>query len=130
MWPNLAEEPDWDPTVLWNNTGWYAWAVGRAPEARVFLEEALSVRRRVLGEDHPDTLTSMNNLANDLWALGDASGARELHEEALSIRRRVLGEEHPSTLSSLHNLCVTLDESDNMELDRQLVEALLTGVRK
>jgi Tetratricopeptide repeat len=72
----------------------------------------------------------MNNLATILWAFGDSSGARKLLEEALSVRRRVLGEEHPDTLISLHNLCSILDKSDGLEVDRQLVKALLAGVRK
>ena len=33
-------------------------------------EDTLARRRRVLGEDHPDTLTSARNLARDLRALG------------------------------------------------------------
>ncbi len=103
--------------------------LGDAAGARDLHEAALSVRRRVLGEEHPDTLQSMNNLAVIRWALGDAASARDLHEAALSARRRVLGEEHPSTLTSMHNLCFTQEESDGMEVDRLLVERLLRGVR-
>ena len=39
-------------------------------------EEVLEKRRRILGEDHPDTLVSMNNLAlmkrHQIIAEGDA----------------------------------------------------------
>jgi len=35
-------------------------------------EDTLARRRRVLGEDHPDTLLSANNLAADLRALSEA----------------------------------------------------------
>jgi Tetratricopeptide repeat len=52
-----------------------------------------------LGEDHPDTLGSMNNLAETLRSQGDLTGARELQEQVLSICRRVSGEEHPDTLN-------------------------------
>ena len=52
--------------------------------------------RRVLGEEHPDTLTSMNNLAETLRAQGDHDGARQLQERVLEVRTRVLGEEHPA----------------------------------
>jgi hypothetical protein len=55
----------------------------------------------VLGEDHPDTLTSMSNLAVTRRALGDPESARQLHEQALAGRRRVLGEDHPDTLASV-----------------------------
>ncbi len=71
----------------------------------------------------------MNNLAATLKDLGDASGARELHEAALAGRRRLLAEEHPDTLISMHNLACLQEDSEGMELDQQLVEELLSGVR-
>ena len=40
-------------------------------QARALDEEALARRRRVLGDDHPDTLSSANNLAADLRAPGE-----------------------------------------------------------
>ena len=55
--------------------------------------------RRVLGDEHPDTLTSMSNLAETLRAQGDLAGARALQERGAGGRRRVLGEEHPDTLT-------------------------------
>lgn len=49
-----------------------------------------------MGEDHPDTLNSANNLANDLRQLGEHDQARTLNEDTLQRFRRVLGEEHPT----------------------------------
>jgi hypothetical protein len=37
---------------------------GTIAEAKPLYEEALSIRRRVLGVDHPDLADSLNNLAN------------------------------------------------------------------
>ena len=37
---------------------------GRYAEAEKLHRETLDIRRRVLGPEHPDTLMSMNNLAN------------------------------------------------------------------
>jgi hypothetical protein len=54
----------------------------------------------VLGEDHPSTLTSANNLALDLDRLGDYQQARTLGEDTLVRRRRVLGEDHTDTLGA------------------------------
>jgi cell fate (sporulation/competence/biofilm development) regulator YlbF (YheA/YmcA/DUF963 family) len=62
----------------------------------------------VLGEDHPSTLTSANNLAANLRALGEYQRARDLAEDTLTRRRRVLGEDHPSTLASAINLAADL----------------------
>ena len=53
-----------------------AWALrerGRYAEARELDEDTLARCRRVLGEDHPDTLRSANNLAIDLTNLGETS---------------------------------------------------------
>ena len=36
---------------------------GRYEDAEPLYDEALSIRRRVLGADHPDTAISLNNLA-------------------------------------------------------------------
>ena len=62
----------------------------------------------MLGEDHPDTLTSASNLAITLRALGEHQAARELDEDTLARRRRVLGQDHPSTLISASNLAADL----------------------
>src|SRR5262249_40231447 len=63
--------------------------------ARSMVEKVLEVRRRILGEEHPHTLTSMNNLAETLRAQGDLAGVRGLQEKVLEASRRIRGEEHP-----------------------------------
>jgi len=62
----------------------------------------------VLGEEHPDTLTPMNNLALTLGAQGDSRGGTRLQERVLEVRKRSLGDEHPDTLTSMSNLAATL----------------------
>jgi tetratricopeptide (TPR) repeat protein len=71
-------------------------------------EQTLTVRERVLGAEHPDTLSSRNNLANVLRDLGEYERAAQLHEQTLTVRERVLGAEHPDTLSSRNNLAGAL----------------------
>ncbi|WP_220090723.1 tetratricopeptide repeat protein [Micromonospora saelicesensis] len=43
----------------------------------------MQLRRRVLGEEHRHTLTSMNNLAGMLSRMGELTEARRLHEQEL-----------------------------------------------
>ncbi len=67
------------------------------------------VRARTLytqhrGQDHPDTLKSMHNLANSYVALNRPADALRLREETLAIQKRVLPPDHPNTLQSMHNL--------------------------
>jgi tetratricopeptide (TPR) repeat protein len=76
----------------------------RYDEARKLHEETLSLQRRVLGAEHPDTLRSMFDLANVLDCQGISEEAYRLHQETLDVRRRVLTAEHPDTLLSMNNL--------------------------
>jgi hypothetical protein len=48
------------------------WYLGEYQAARELDKDTLARRRRVLGEDHPDTLISASNLAAYLRALGEA----------------------------------------------------------
>ena len=59
---------------------------------------------RLLGPDHPDTLTSRNNLAIAYRDAGRAAEAIELHERTLADMERLLGPDHPDTLASRNNL--------------------------
>ena len=56
---------------------------------------AVSFVEKVLGAEHPDTATSLNNLAYQLQSQGDYAGAKPLYERSLAIREKALGAEHP-----------------------------------
>jgi hypothetical protein len=83
-------------------------ARGRYREAQPLLDRALAIRRKVLGEEHPDTATSYDNVAFNLNAQGKYVAAEEGHRKALGIYRKVLGEEHPDTAGSYNNLALNL----------------------
>ncbi|NLU76149.1 tetratricopeptide repeat protein [Streptomyces sp. HNM0575] len=76
---------------------------------RMLRQTVLDVETRELGSDHPDTLSSRNNLANALSSQGEYSQAADLHRETLETRMRVLGPDHPDTLKSRGNLASALD---------------------
>jgi hypothetical protein len=84
--------------------------LGEHQAARELEEDTLARRRRVLGQDHPSTLRSAGQLADDLRNLGEHQAARELEEDTLARRRRVLGEDHPDTMTSATNLAVDLSK--------------------
>jgi hypothetical protein len=98
--------------------------------ARKIQEQVLVVSRRVLGEEHPDTLTSMDSWAEALCHQGDLSGAREIQEQVLGVRRRVLGEEHPDTLTSMNNLGQTLYHQGDLSGARKIQEQELDVCRR
>jgi hypothetical protein len=86
---------------------------------------ALAIKQTALGEDHPETLASMSNLAATLHQQGDLPGARALHEKTLDIRIRVLGADHPDTLQSMKNLAETLRWQGDLPGARALHEKTL-----
>jgi tetratricopeptide (TPR) repeat protein len=61
---------------------------------------------RVLGPDHPYTLTLRSNLAAAYQAAGRLAEAIPLFEQVLAGRERVLGPDDPDTLTSRSNLAV------------------------
>lgn len=99
------------------------------PAERLF-REVLKIDREDLGDEHPETLTAMGNLAIILWLQGDLAGARALQEPALSIRRRVLGDEHPETLTAMNNLASTHWAQGDLAGARALEEPALSVRRR
>jgi hypothetical protein len=58
----------------------------------------------VLGPEHPDTATSLINVAQLRLAQSNVIGARLLLQRALRIRERTLGPRHPDTLTLRRHL--------------------------
>jgi len=88
-------------------SGQYASAAGVYADAEKMEERSLEARRKVLGEGHPGTLGSMNNLAATYSQQGRWDKAEKLQEEVMEKRKEVLGEGHPGTLTSMNNLAGT-----------------------
>jgi hypothetical protein len=81
---------------------------GRWTEAEQLDVQVMETRKRVLGEEHPSTLTSMANLASTYRNQGRWKEAEELQAKELEICSRLLGKEHPDTLTSMNNFAFTL----------------------
>lgn len=75
-----------------------------------FARRILKETERLLGPEHPDTLSSANNLANLLSDQGDYRGAEPLYRRALAGREKVLGPEHPESLESMEDLAGILKQ--------------------
>ena len=83
---------------------------GRYEDAEPLYDEALSISRRVLGADHPETATSLNKLAGVYRAQGRYVEAAPMVMDAVEIMERVLGAEHPNTKIMRKNYEVLLAE--------------------
>jgi Cdc6-like AAA superfamily ATPase len=82
---------------------------GRYREAEELEVQVMQTTKRVLGDEHPDTLTSMANLASTYSDQGRWREAEELEAQVMQTRKRVLGDEHPDTLTSMNNLALTYE---------------------
>jgi len=78
--------------------------LGQYPQAEQQLERAFDLRHRILGDEHRDTLDTLNDLALLYFEQGKYAQAEPLSSKVLEIERRVLGEEHPDTLEAMGNL--------------------------
>ncbi len=89
-------------------------------------EKARATRKAKLGPDHPNTLTSMSNLAGGYWAAGKLDKALPLFEEALPLMKAKLGPDHPDTLASMNNLAVGYRAAGKLDKALPLFEETLS----
>ena len=96
-------------------------AQGKYNEAEPLYREALEGRRATLGNRHPNTLSSINNLGGLLYAKGNLAAAERLCREALEVRRATLGNRHPDTLNSIRNLGALLQDKGDLGAARRML---------
>jgi hypothetical protein len=79
----MDEEGLW---LMWSWVGQVLWQEGRWKEAEELDVKVLEARRRVLGEEHPDTISAMASLASTYWKQGRWKEAEELEVKVLEAR--------------------------------------------
>jgi tetratricopeptide (TPR) repeat protein len=114
-----------DYAVLLGRSASYFHGRASYSEGRSLFERALAIQEKVLGSEHTDTATSLNNLGRLLRDQGDFTAARPLLERALAICEKVLGPEHPDTATSLNNLALLLQAQGDLASARPLLERAL-----
>ncbi|KAK3620567.1 hypothetical protein LTR22_025543 [Elasticomyces elasticus] len=110
-----------------------AWFMGEQGQYKVAEEmnrRALKGCEKTLGPQHPDTLTSINNLAKVLESQGKYEAAEEMNRRALKGREKALGSEHPSTLASVSNLAGVLEYQGKYEAAEEMNRRALKGREK
>ncbi|KXX72863.1 Kinesin light chain, partial [Madurella mycetomatis] len=68
-------------------------------EAEQLQRQTMELRQKILGVEHPDTLTSMNRLALVFLLQEEYDEAEQLQRQTMELRQRILGVEHPDTLA-------------------------------
>jgi len=126
LWLRLEQDDRITPDAdLLMGLALYLLGQGRYADAEGPARRTLEVRERVLGPEHPDTLTSVNNLAFLLERQGDYAAAEPLYRRALEAFERAVGPEHPVTLTSVNNLAGLLKSKGDYEAAEPLYRRAL-----
>ena len=127
-------DPDASETLesanVMHRVGWFVREDGKTIDSERILLRSWGIFRRILGEEHPDTLASMSDLAIIYRVQGRTGEAAALQEEVLQKRRRILGEEHPDTLRSMNNLANTYSDQGRTAEAAALHEEVLQKQRR
>lgn len=119
------QEQGTELAAFYNALGRVQEAQGRYDAAQPLYERALALAEAALGSDHPDTGTSLNNLAGLYKAQGRYDAAQPLYEWALAIAEAALGPAHPSTGTSLSNLAALYQAQGRYDAAQPLYERAL-----
>ena len=113
-------------SCLLHNMGRFDYEQGRFELACIRSSTAFEVQKKIFGLEHPDTLTSMANLASTYAKQGRWEEAEKLGVQVMETRLRVLKAEHPDTLRSMANLAFTYHSqerhSEAIELMQRVIE--------
>ena len=87
-----------------NGMGEVQRALSRHKEAEASFARSMEIKREILGPNHPDISTSLNNIAALRQDAGDLEGAEKLYAEAIGIREKQTPVDRPALASLLNNM--------------------------
>ena len=82
--------------------------------------QVIDMRKKLLGAEHPDTLSSMGDLAVTYRYQGKWIEAEQLQVQVMDMSKRLLGAEHPDTLRSMENIAATYQHQGRFNEAEQL----------
>lgn len=87
----------------------------------VYFESLAKINENVLGEEHPSTAISYNNLALLYGSMGAYEKVEPLYEKSLDIKKRILGENHMHTATAYSNLGILFETMGEYEKAEELL---------
>jgi len=111
--------------ALLNNTGVLHWARGDYESAKAAHQQAIEIKRTLLGPEHPGVASSLDNYGITLATMGDLEGARVAFESSLELTVAALGEDHPSIADAVTRLGTIASELGETKLAREYLERSL-----
>ena len=92
---------------------------GKLGEAILVRREILKMKRKVLGDEHSDTLHEVLCLATVLHDQDYFEETLSLETEVVEKRKRILGHEDPATIEATRNLVLTITPLRNLVIKHQ-----------
>ncbi len=104
---------------------------GQWKEAERLQLETVQLRKEVLGEEDPSTLSSIANLASTYRNQGRWEEAEKLFVQVMETSKTKLGADHPDTLTSMANLASTYRNQGRWEeAEKLFVQVMETSKTK
>jgi len=104
--------------------------VGELAQAVIFLERAAALCQRSAGPDSPQTLTTLDDLAQGYHSAGKLKEAIQLFELVSEARQKKLGPEHPKTIVTLDHLAVAYQSGGRLQESIQVFERVRAAREK
>jgi tetratricopeptide (TPR) repeat protein len=119
------ERRDAMSATLSNSLGRHLQQIGDYRGARVYFEQALTIRQEISNDESLEIIVSLNNLGHLLQEQGDFAVARPYLERAVAVSTRVQGAEHEDTATCLSNLGILLNKQGDLAAARSAFERSL-----
>jgi tetratricopeptide (TPR) repeat protein len=117
-------------TLLYR-AAWYAERMGNSTDAATLATKSMRARKKVLGKEHRDTLSSMAMVGSAYRLGGQWADAEKLEVQVMETRKKKLGADHPSTLTSMANLASTYRNQGRWDAAEELfVQVMETSKKK
>jgi non-specific serine/threonine protein kinase/serine/threonine-protein kinase len=114
----IARELHNQPVIqakLMDTMGMVYVSLGLYDRATPLVENALSIRRNVLGWENQEVAESLDHVGYLAFEKGDLAGAEKSLREALAMQRKLLGNQHLDVTESLSNLAMALRYKETKE---------------
>jgi len=105
-------------------------ALTRYHEAEHMLRQLLPDQRRILGDDHSDTMASQRILARLTGLQGRHQQAERMYRRLLADRQHRLGRQHPETLATRFGLAAIVERVGHYAEAEQMFRELLADQQR
>ncbi|KAG9021625.1 hypothetical protein FS842_006532 [Serendipita sp. 407] len=100
-------------------------SIGNWNGSQALMKYCWSEFKSTLGARHPDTITTMYNLAWKLLSGGRLEEAERMQREVLALRNEILGQRHPDTITAMHTLARTLKSRGQLEEAENMMQEVV-----